>query len=757
MNQTQIVHFLFKRESKCLPSQVPKADTHRSPLKLSRSTRNLVKCGYSSQSQAHVHPADSFNPFDSYAIQNIGTLEAFVNICCCHTRDTGCTGNFRFISPQSNFMYKSFSGTLFSVHTIECSTCGSTFVLESDYFESKPSTDKSTHYSRVSQLAGIASKNMSWVFTEMQMLFSVIGVAFFTPKNFQYLRNHQGAQIIKLTEEVVAANLQREIEMVKCGKGLPQGVVNKKVVAYTKEEIGNMRSDQLKAVLDEIGFPGLSKKEERLEALNLLLFEPEEEKLKLFAEKYGNTQMWRLDVGGDGSWAFRSYNNNVKSAFGQAALIGACTKSVIAWGHRILKCHICSRAENARKVPKEHVCQINHQGSVKSMESEIILECFQKLLTDNCVVGQIALDGDSTTLSLLQKTLINDIAYRMFGGEVIVDMKADDRHLNKTIKDRVYNAMNANTRLRKGAPKVKPLKEPQDCYKLGRLPSLLRAQLQADSTIEFGEKVKMFQLRLKNAVTHYFNDDKGKHVSCMKCGFLECEVVQAQLHNCLAMFSRAAHAKGVRMPMKCMRLVGEMVGYYGIKSNLRVCEVLDMNAVKPKLADGLWLGERCVGHEQLQRFRRDMESIYEELAQLKTAKKIIRSNNTQINEALHGIQSRIFRKDVNHGDSIEYVYAMAAGVLKLSLGECYLPTLAARLGCKLPSAAINFLERKHNLLTNKNIYKLSIGGKRKRAAACVALKRKIQPGSVVDEVTPGVYVSSGKGLLLAMSEPASDK
>ena len=240
----------------------------------------------------------------------------------------------------------------------------------------------------------------------------------------------------------------------------------------------------------------------------------------------------------------------------------------------------------------------------------------------------------------------------------------------------------------------------------------------------------------------------------MKCGFLECEVVQAQLHNCLAMFSRAAHAKGVRMPMKCMRLVGEMVGYYGIKSNLRVCELLDMNAVKPKLADGLWLGKRC---EQLQGFRRDMESIYEELAQLKTAKKIIRSNNTQINEALHGIQSRIFRKDVNHGDSIEYVYAMAAGVLKLSLGECYLPTLAARLGCKLPSAAINFMDRKHNLLRKKNTNNLSIGGKRKIAAARVALKRKIQPGSVVDEVTPGVYVSSGKGLLLAMSEPASDK
>ena len=55
-------------------------------------------------------------------------------------------------------------------------------------------------------------------------------------------------------------------------------------------------------------------------------------------------------------------------------------------------------------------------------------------------------------------------------------------------------------------------------------------------------------------------------------------------------------------------------------------------------------------------------------------KKIIRSTkNTQKNEALHGVQARLYRKDLNHGNSIEYVFAMAAGVLKLSLGECYLP------------------------------------------------------------------------------------
>ena len=92
---------------------------------------------------------------------------------------------------------------------------------------------------------------------------------------------------------------------------------------------------------------------------------------------------------------------------------------------------------------------------------------------------------------------------------------------------------------------------------------------------------------------------------------------------------------------------------------------------------------------------------------------------------------------MNHGDSIEYIFAMAADILKLSLGECYLPTLAATFGCKLPNTALKFLDSKHIVLKTKSAYKVTIGGKRKRAAARVALKKKIQPGSVVDEVTPG--------------------
>ena len=459
-----------------------------------------------------MHSSDGYNPFDAYAIQNLGTLESFIHVCCAHARDSGCQGKVQFLSAEEQSAGKPYSGTLFSIHTAQCTGCGCTFQLESDYFERKPiPSDSMNSYSRISQVCGLASKNMSWIFSEMQMLFACLGVAFFSVHKFQMLRDYQGQTIIALTEEVVDQNLQREIEMVKCGKGLPQGVQNKRATTYTLDEIESMRSDQLKAVLDEIGYPSLSKKEERLEAVKLLLFETEEERMKAFHDKHGYVQMWRLDAGGDGSWAFRSYQNNVKSPYGQAALIGACTKSVIAWGHRIMKCYICSRAKNAGKNARPHDCQINHQGTVKSMESEIILECFKKLLAKNCVVSQIALDGDSTTLSLLQKTLVKEVAFRVFGGEVVVDMKADDRHLNKTIKDRVYNAMNANTRIRKGIPKVKPIKEPQDCYKLGKIPSLLRAQLQSDNTMSFSEKVEMFKKRLLNPITHYFNVQKGTH------------------------------------------------------------------------------------------------------------------------------------------------------------------------------------------------------------------------------------------------------
>ena len=107
----------------------------------------------------------------------------------------------------------------------------------------------------------------------------------------------------------------------------------------------------------------------------------------------------------------------------------------------------------------------------------------------------------------------------------------------------------------------------------------------------------MLQKRLLNALTHDFNDVKSRHTSFLECGFLECKVLQAQLYNALALYWRVGFASGVHIQKKVVKLIAEFAGYMGTHSSLRMGEILDLKLVKPKLADGMWLGERCVDEE----------------------------------------------------------------------------------------------------------------------------------------------------------------
>ena len=184
--KSEEAHFLFKGHSQNVPSKVPKPRLNFSPLKVLRETTSQVKCGYNSKAEAYVHSSDGYNPFDAYAIQNLGTLESFIHVCCAHARDSGCQGKVQFLSAEEQSAGKLYSGTLFSIHTAQCTGCGCTFQLESDYFERKPiPSDSMNSYSRISQVCGLASKNMSWIFSEMQMLFACLGVAFSQFANFR--------------------------------------------------------------------------------------------------------------------------------------------------------------------------------------------------------------------------------------------------------------------------------------------------------------------------------------------------------------------------------------------------------------------------------------------------------------------------------------------------------------------------------------------------------------------------------------------
>ena len=88
---------------------------------------------------------------------------------------------------------------------------------------------------------------------------------------------------------------------------------------------------------------------------------------------------------------------------------------------------------------------MNHFGTVKAMESQIIVECVDTLIAKGLVPAEIALDGDATTYSALQRTFVNEPAVRHFGGEVVIDMKADDRHLLTTMKDHFFTINKQHT------------------------------------------------------------------------------------------------------------------------------------------------------------------------------------------------------------------------------------------------------------------------------------------------------------------------
>ena len=134
----KLCNFLFKGKAEHVPRKVNKAEVVRSPLIKSRTTRNLQKCGYNSKGEGYVRQSDGYNPYDRYAIQNIGILESFINTCIGHVRDCGCSGNLNFIYPEDSDVQAAFRNTLFCFHTVKCSECGVRLQLESDMFEAKP-------------------------------------------------------------------------------------------------------------------------------------------------------------------------------------------------------------------------------------------------------------------------------------------------------------------------------------------------------------------------------------------------------------------------------------------------------------------------------------------------------------------------------------------------------------------------------------------------------------------------------------------
>jgi hypothetical protein len=129
----------------------------------------------------------------------------------------------------------------------------------------------------------------------------------------------------------------------------------------------------------------------------------------------------------------------------------------------------------------------------------------------------------------------------------------------------------------------------------------------------------------------------------------------------------------------------------------------DISAIKPHLAGGLWLGERCLNASQKLAFRKDMEEAWKSFAEEEMAKKILRGGDSQANEALHSIVACLYRKDIAHGNNMNFSYAAAASVMKMSLGTSFVTVLAKAMQTQLPPRA-----SAKNSLVDKNKTRLAL-------------------------------------------------
>lgn len=111
----------------------------------------------------------------------------------------------------------------------------------------------------------------------------------------------------------------------------------------------------------------------------------------------------------DGSWGLRSNGHRFSSASGCAAMIGTRSKKVVYIATRNKRCSACNHSAKRRKLDKKitpHKCYKNYTGSSGGMESDIVIEGFEKLYQKGVKFTTVVTDGDSTTVSKLKNSCV---------------------------------------------------------------------------------------------------------------------------------------------------------------------------------------------------------------------------------------------------------------------------------------------------------------------------------------------------------------
>ena len=105
-----------------------------------------------------------------------------------------------------------------------------------------------------------------------------------------------------------------------------------------------------------------------------------------------------IDVIADGCWSKRSYGKNFSAFSGAAAIIGRKFGEVLFMSVRNKYCCMCARYLNKKMEVPVHDCYKNFSGSSSSMESDVLVEGFNKSIEmHNVIYSTIIADGDSST------------------------------------------------------------------------------------------------------------------------------------------------------------------------------------------------------------------------------------------------------------------------------------------------------------------------------------------------------------------------
>ncbi|VDI36869.1 Hypothetical predicted protein [Mytilus galloprovincialis] len=113
-----------------------------------------------------------------------------------------------------------------------------------------------------------------------------------------------------------------------------------------------------------------------------------------------------IHVSFDGAWQKRGSGRYYNSRTGHATLLGETTGKCVNFGLKYGDCRKCDRVDEKGD---GHDCRINHQGSAKSMESELAVQMVKEIQKTGFEVSSITMDDDSTTIARLPKEVNAEI------------------------------------------------------------------------------------------------------------------------------------------------------------------------------------------------------------------------------------------------------------------------------------------------------------------------------------------------------------